>query len=93
MILLQGHADQIEDIQFLGNPAEPLRVLTGSRDKSARIWDPRFESGTGQGREILSLRRHTLGITAVDVTDDGKLLMTGSRDGSVILWPAVGQEQ
>lgn len=87
-VILQGHADRIEDIHFLGEDENSLRVITGSRDKSARIWDPRVRSGILQGREILALQRHTLGVTAVDATADGALVMTAGRDGKVILWPA-----
>ncbi len=68
LALLEGHADRIESVVFL--PAEeggegmapPLRVLTASRDRSARLWD------AATGREIISLRRHSLGLTAVDAT-------------------------
>jgi WD40 repeat protein len=39
-------------------------------------------------REIISLRRHLSDVTAVDIAERGKLLMTAGRDGAVILWPA-----
>ncbi len=86
--VLQGHADQIEAIGFLGSDPRQRRIMTASRDKSARLWDPRLSDRSGKGREILALRKHSLGLTAVDATRDGSLMMTASRDGTIILWPA-----
>ena len=88
-IVMKGHADQIEDIRILQDQSDELRVLTASLDKSARIWDPRLESPEKRGRELVTLRKHTLGVTAIDATSDGELIMTAGRDGTVVLWPAV----
>ncbi len=70
-----------------------MRVLTASADDSARVWDPRVGSSDAmgkpeQGREIVSLRRHSGDVTSVDATPNGQLLMTAGDDGKVILWPA-----
>ena len=91
-IVLEGHADSVNDLVFLGEK-DSLRLMTASSDDTARVWDPRLSAkgvnGTHPGgREIVSLRRHTGDVTAVDVTNGGKLLMTAGRDGNVILWPA-----
>ena len=83
-----GHADRIEDVAIIQDASGQMRVLTASRDKSARVWDPRIERADGIGREIVSLRRHTLGVTAIDASSGGQIVMTAGRDGSVILWPA-----
>ncbi|MEZ6057384.1 MAG: protein kinase [Planctomycetaceae bacterium] len=89
-----GHADVIDSVAFLPQSAAeiavhaPLRVLTASRDRSARIWD-----GV-TGREVMDLRQHTLGLTAIDAClyshngHEGTLVMTASLDGRVILWPS-----
>jgi hypothetical protein len=92
-IVLEGHADTVNDVVLFGETKDRLRVMTASSDDTARIWDPRLdvkdEDGKHPGgREILSLRRHTGDVTSVDVSEDGSLLMTAGRDGSVILWPA-----
>ncbi|MCS7467260.1 protein kinase [Stieleria sp. ICT_E10.1] len=95
--VMRGHADRIESIAVLNDDSGQLRVLTASRDKSARVWDPRLEvleddlsadSDLIFGREVLVLRRHTQGVTAVDCDADGSLVMTAGRDGKVLLWPA-----
>jgi WD40 repeat protein/serine/threonine protein kinase len=91
----QGHADAITGVAIMQtdpqNPAS-FRVVTTSRDKSVRVWDPKLGDATAP-REILNLRRHTLGVTAVDVTRGGNLLMTAGLDGNVILWPSVGGDR
>jgi WD40 repeat protein len=91
-IIFEGHADRIEDIQILMDGSTQPRVLTAARDKSARVWDPRLDSDERIAREIVTLRKHTQGVTAIDVTSDGNLLMTAGRDGAVILWPAAPRE-
>jgi len=87
-ILFKGHADQIEDIKFISSHVGAIRILTASRDKSTRVWDPRINSEHRLGREILSLREHSQGVTAVDATANGNLVVTAGRDAEVVLWPA-----
>ncbi len=86
-----GHAEPIEDIKVLSSSAGPLRVLTASRDKSVRLWDPRIGSDDPKGRELLNLREHTQGVTAVDASESGDLVITAGRDADLILWPASHQ--
>ncbi|MCA9052787.1 MAG: protein kinase [Planctomycetaceae bacterium] len=85
--VLEGHADQVASVAFLPtDDASIQRVLTASRDRSARVWD------ASTGREVMSLRKHSLGLTAVDAVrqgeDGGVLLLTAGLDGRLILWPA-----
>ncbi|TWU55736.1 protein kinase domain-containing protein [Rubripirellula reticaptiva] len=91
-VVLNGHADVIRDVGVIGS-GQTLRVLTASDDDSARVWDPRLGSLDAdgereQGREIVSLRRHSGDVTSVDASRNGQLLMTSGDDGKVILWPA-----
>ena len=86
--ILDGHSDRIEDITLLLDGSKQPRLFTASRDKSVRVWDPFADKDQRTGREIVALRRHTQGVTAVDAISDGQLLMTAARDGTVILWPA-----
>lgn len=86
-----GHADEISDIKFITSesPAN-FRIVSVSRDTLARIWDPRIDQ-PGQEiapRELLVLRGHALGVTSVDTTDEGRLIMSAGLDGEVILWPS-----
>jgi WD40 repeat protein/serine/threonine protein kinase len=97
---MRGHADRIESVGVVQDKSKQLRVLTASRDKSFRIWDPRLAAERlsteeipqdiepSVGREILSFRRHTRGLTAVDCNRQGDLTITAGRDGRLLLWPA-----
>lgn len=92
--LFEGHSDQIEDVMLLSSPTDKLRVLTASRDKSIKVWDPRADSTAKPAgevltpREVLTLREHTLGVTAVDATDNGNIVISAGRDATVVIWPA-----
>ncbi len=92
-IVMRGHSDTVNDIALLGENKAELRLMTASSDGTARVWDPRLSERDDQGkhpgpREILSLRRHTGNVNAIDTTRDGRLMMTAGSDGTVILWPA-----
>ena len=54
------------------------RVVTTSRDATARIWDPRT------GAQLAVLRGHRKGVTSAAYTDDGRTIVTGSDDGKVM---------
>ena len=91
-ITFVGHADRIEDVAILQDASHEMRVFSASRDKSARVWDPRIGSQENAGREVIALRRHTQGVTAVDASVDGNVVMTAGRDGAVVLWPAAAAQ-
>ncbi|MCU0419181.1 MAG: caspase family protein [Cyclobacteriaceae bacterium] len=55
-------------------------VVTGSRDKSAKLWELR------SGREVRSFLGHEASVTAVALSPDNQWLLTGSNDMSVRLW-------
>jgi len=55
-------------------------VATGSRDKSAKLWD------LNTGREVRSFLGHEYSVTTIDFSKDGNTLMTGSSDGTVRFW-------
>jgi WD40 repeat protein len=55
-------------------------VVTGSRDKSAKLWE------TATGREVRSFLGHEASVTAVALSRDNQWLLTGSNDQSIRLW-------
>ena len=55
-------------------------VATGSRDKSAKVWD------ISSGRELRSFLGHQLTVNAVEFSPDGKLLATSSADNTAKVW-------
>ena len=90
----QGHAGVIEGIEVVGDRKRGYRVFTASSDDSVKVWDPMIRSGESEhegsklGREVLSLRKHRGDVTAIDMSPDGRVMMTAGKDGQVILWPA-----
>jgi WD40 repeat protein len=59
-----------------------LRVVTGSADSTAKVWDART------GNEILTLEGHNQELTTVSFAPDGQSILTGSHDGTCIVWLA-----
>jgi WD40 repeat protein len=63
------------------------RVVMGSWDNSARIWD------AATGKQIAVLRGHKGPVEIAAFSPDGSRIVTASRDGTARLWdPAAGKE-
>ena len=63
------------------------RIVTGSHDHTAKVWEVQT------GRVILTLRGHSSAINSVAYSPDGKHIVTSSEDDTVKLWNArTGQE-
>lgn len=78
--VLSGHTDAITCLQVaedLPHPNFPV-LMTGSWDRSVRIWN--LESG----KEVGILRGHTRGIRALQF--DALKLVTGSMDSTLKIW-------
>lgn len=77
---LKGHTAAVTSVAF-SPEAAPTRILTGSEDYSAILWDAKT------GQEVLSLKGHSQEVTSVAFSPDGRSVLTGSQDGAAILWP------
>ncbi len=75
--VLKGHS---AGVVAAGFSPDGRRIITGSRDDTAIIWD------ADTGKELLTLRGHTQDVTSARFSDDGREVLTGSRDGTAILW-------
>lgn len=73
-----GHAKPVLSLAF--NHAGD-RLVTGSADGTARIWD------VAAGRELRVLRGHASGIESVVYSPDDKTIVTAGTDGTTIVWP------
>jgi WD40 repeat protein len=75
--LLKGHDNVIWALAF---SADSKRLISGSFDKTAIVWDlaPR--------RQLLRLSGHTGQIKAVTFSHDGEQIVTGSDDQTLRLW-------
>ena len=76
---LAGHTDIITAVAF---SPHGTRVLTGSWDKTARLWD------AATGKPVATLTGHTDPVAAVAFSPDGTRVLTGSDDHTARLWDA-----
>lgn len=76
---LKGHTAGVTSVAFSPDP-DASRILTGSEDYTAILWDART------GQEILTLKGHTQEVTSVSFSPNGQYALTGSRDGTAIVW-------
>ncbi len=104
LLKLSGHASEVTSVAILAD-GPSLRVLTGSSDKTAKLWAVSGlgvvgdaadaaeaadqTSGKPEAQELLSLKGHTRELTSVAFAPDGQAALTTARDGLTILWPAV----
>lgn len=76
-LVLSGHSAAVVAGGF---SPDGRRVVTGSRDDTAIIWDAET------GKELLTLKGHTQDIASARFSEDGRHVLTGSRDGTAVLW-------
>ena len=75
---LQGHTKGITSLAFTQDGS---RIVTGSYDKTIRVWCSR--TGRAIGKPLLG---HTRGVISVAVSPDGTRLASGSTDETVTVW-------
>jgi WD40 repeat protein len=76
---LRGHTERLTSVAM---SADGNRIVTGSWDNTARIWERQ------SGQQLQVLRGHTNWVTAVAITRDGQRVLTGSDDGTARWWDA-----
>ncbi|KAI9754219.1 MAG: hypothetical protein M4579_004816 [Chaenotheca gracillima] len=77
---IAGHGEAILATHF--SPASSSRMVSGSGDSTARIWD--CDTGT----PVHTLKGHSSWVLAVSWSPDNSTIATGSMDNSVRLWDA-----
>lgn len=77
LIVQLGHSSFVRAIAF---SPDGQNVLTGSADKTARLWD------TKTGKELRKFEGHTSDVRSVAFSPDGKYVLTGSEDKTARLW-------
>ena len=77
--VLTGHFDQITSLKFA---ADNRRLLSGSADQTARVWD----LADAKFPEVISFGGHAAAVTGVAFNSDGSQAATCAADKSVRLW-------
>ncbi|KPI85144.1 hypothetical protein ABL78_5804 [Leptomonas seymouri] len=80
------HAHQ-NDINCVTTPTSSGLFATASRDKVVKVWD--FTSDCS----VAELQGHTLNVTSTDMSPDGSLAVSGSKDNTVRLWDVEKAEE
>jgi WD40 repeat protein len=75
--IFSGHSDWVQDLAF---SPDSQYLLTGSVDKTARLWDAQT------GQELQAFKGHTGAINGVAFSPDGKYALTAGQDKTARLW-------
>ncbi|MBC8352823.1 MAG: hypothetical protein H8E66_12585 [Planctomycetes bacterium] len=79
---LLGHEDAIRSLAF---SPDGLRLVSGSADKSARIWD----LGDSKFPELIRFDGHAGEVTAVAFNSNAQQVISGAADKTLKLWNAI----
>jgi WD40 repeat protein len=79
LAVLRGHGNSVLSASF---SHDGRRIVTASRDKTARIWDAR------SGTLLVVLRGHTDQVGGATFNADGTRVVTASDDGTSRIWDA-----
>jgi WD40 repeat protein len=83
---LKGHASAVSAVAI---SPDGKRVVTGSYDRTVRIWDIKT------AQELISFRNHNswICLDSIAFSADGRLLMTAGMDRVAKLWAAATAQE
>jgi U3 small nucleolar RNA-associated protein 13 len=99
--LFRGHGGPVSALRFnfpsvAEGEAPRMELITGSTDGRVRIFDLRDASsrvvggGGAAAKAKYTLDGHVSVVRAIDITADGKCMITGGRDKVVLVWDMEG---
>ena len=82
----KGHTDVIMSVAF---SADGKWIVTGSLDKTIRVWD----AAKGGNPELVIENADAKGVVAVAISPDGSWIASGGLDKTVRLWDSIKGKQ
>ncbi len=84
--LLRGHTDHVNAVQFFPTAAgQPQIILSGSGDKTIRIWRAR-SADTDVFESIATLDSHKRPVKCLAVSKFTNIIVSGSADSTIKIW-------
>ena len=84
--LLRGHTDHVNAIKFFPQAtSRPPIIISGSVDKTVRVWQAQFESYTNFDLKV-TLDSHAGSVNCLAVGTGTDLIASGSADATVKVW-------
>lgn len=77
-----GHTQDVNAVCF-ADKGSPHILYSGSDDCTIKVWDTR---SIGDGREAGAFVGHVEGLTYIDSKNDGRYILSNSKDQSMKLW-------
>lgn len=77
-LTLKGHEESVNEVAFIHGTR---LLVTGSDDKSLRVWD--LDTGKQVGAPLLG---HDSAVWRVAASPDGRWVVSGGDNGSVLVW-------
>ncbi|XP_045088336.1 uncharacterized protein [Aegilops tauschii subsp. strangulata] len=93
-VVLDGHSEQVCSVDYIiGNSAPARFLVTGSMDKTAKVWKyddkPKDYLGVASVTEPEATLKHADGVTATCYVPELKIILSGTDKGVVTVWCAV----
>jgi WD40 repeat protein len=77
LVIESGHTASVQSVAL---SADRKCLITGSRDKTAILWD------VSSGKKLRTFQGRIFDVWTVALSGDGKYLVTGPTDNTAILW-------
>ncbi|MBX9681824.1 MAG: WD40 repeat domain-containing protein [Gemmataceae bacterium] len=79
---LKGHAENVKAAAFVG---DKIATSAGKWNKEKKAWEGEIKLWAGD-KQAASLKGHDQTIESIAVSKDGKTLVTGSEDQTILVW-------
>ncbi|KIO10659.1 hypothetical protein M404DRAFT_72953, partial [Pisolithus tinctorius Marx 270] len=89
-LALHGHTDDVTSVAF---SPDGNRIVSGSSDKTVRVWDAKSGNQIGSPLKGHTDHGHTSNVTSVAFSPDGNRIVSGSEDKTLRVWDAKSGDQ